>query len=1837
MPVTRSRTGKMQEEKTEEHQTDAEQLSDREKERQKQIAIAREEVIRYRLQLAEVKLARLEAFGEEDEEPSEPASQDGHNRVVEWLEQQSEPPPPPPEAPPNPPKRPTPARIEEPLRGTIETHQRLAPTDTIQVGDLATAVTEIVRATTASLAAVAPHPQASTSGPLAAQYRGELTPFYGAHTDWLAFKAAYEESAGYLTPSQNIERLRRALRGEARSAMKSLLIANTPAEEIMHELELTFGRPNNIAEVEITKLRSLPPPKDTPGEFCRFATAVKNSIVSLKTLKKINFLYNPEVAKLLIEKLPPNIRHRWYVYCQQQAHEDVPDLVQYYNFVKIEAEIYSVSAEPMKIASMDDKPKPSESRRVQIRPQRTHTASKTDSPPRHKPTCPVCKSNSHTAAQQCEKFKKENSYGRWEIAKAQRLCFRCLQYRTQTHNCKTKTCGIDDCPRMHHKLLHYRAASETQKTETATVSTGVSLTRSPRSYLKILPVKIVGPRASIDTFALLDDGSTVTLIDEEIATRVGAEGPTEPLKIEALAGATVRTNSSRRVTLTLCGSEEEYEISARTMKGLKLAKQQIEERDIRRCQHLAGIKKILCYHDATPTILIGQDNWELLLAIEVRRGSSSQPVASKTPLGWVLHGASTRSLGHQVHHVYHIREGAEDRIEEELRRYFSIESLGVLPRKTRADPQERALQILQKKTRALPDGGYSTSLLWKTDKVELPNNYDAALNRLYSTEKKIDRNPQLKEEYERQIALLIEKGYAEEAATTPSDARTWYLPHFPVLHPAKPGKVRPVFDAAARARGTSLNDHLLTGPDLLQSLPGVLMRFRQHPIAVAADIEEMFLRIEINEEDRDVLRFLWRQHRREGPPREYRMKAVIFGAACSPCIALYIKNHNAEQHKEQYPRAADAIIHNHYMDDYLQSFQTEEEAMKITHEVDTVHRKAKFHLRKWTSNSPQLQEKYNSTRIEDRTVSIDRADKEEKILGLTWRPATDTLGFNLNMARIPQEIVNGSRTPTKREALRTVMSLFDPLGLASPVTVQAKGILQETWRIGIGWDEKLPEKLAEDWTKWTQHLINLRHINVPRCHPELSSASSRELHTFVDASENAYAASVYWRVQDKDGNIHVTLAIAKARVSPLKIVSIPRLELQAAVLGCRLARTATEEYQIKPDRRYFWSDSRTVLAWLRAGPRTFKPFVAHRVAEIEEETKANEWKWVPTRHNVADDATRGVPTDFDTEHRWFTGPQFLYKPQEEWPGQDEPGGITTDTGEERTHMVYTGDSNTTDSGVLPDITRFTSWLRLLRATARVLQFIDRLREAVENRKNTASQNAVHYRRTARNIEKDPAWNKKTARKIVRTAPRFDNSEERNFIKLTAEYIQRAEQLWIRAAQQESFKNEIETLRGKGTVDNNSRLKPLAVIEEDGYIKLKSRIAAVVDVTDSMKKPIVLDGNHRYTQLYLDWVHRTHHHAGVELVMNEARQHYWILRARPTIRSIVKRCQLCRLRRATTSIPPTGDHPVSRLAHHQRPFTYTGVDFFGPLSVTVGRQHHKRYVALFTCLTTRAVHLELTTSLSTDSAISALRRMMARRGKPTEIWSDNGTNFHGADAELRRAAIEASREDAANHRIRWRFISPSAPFMGGAWERLVRSVKTALAATLHERHPSEETLVTLLCEAEYTVNSRPLTHVSTEPDDEEALTPNHFLLGGSGKVQTPGSFEDTDIDSRSHWKRAQRLADHFWSRWLREYLPELQHRREPRGTGQPLRIGDLVLIVDSNLPRNTWPRGRVIAVFPGPDGVIRVADIQTKNGVLRRPTKRLVVLPTGVADSEERAPEPDKAPAAPSTTAAAAGE
>ncbi|XP_043471745.1 uncharacterized protein LOC122504628 [Leptopilina heterotoma] len=307
----------------------------------------------------------------------------------------------------------------------------------------------------------------------------------------------------------------------------------------------------------------------------------------------------------------------------------------------------------------------------------------------------------------------------------------------------------------------------------------------------------------------------------------------------------------------------------------------------------------------------------------------------------------------------------------------------------------------------------------------------------------------------------------------------------------------------------------------------------------------------------------------------------------------------------------------------------------------------------------------------------------------------------------------------------------------------------------------------------------------------------------------------------------------------------------------------------------------------------------------------------------------------------------------------------------------------------------------------------------------------------------------------------------------------------------------------------------------------------------------------------------------------------------------------------------GELPNERVKHHHRPFTFCGMDYFGPIAVTVGRRQQKRWGVLVTCLTTRAVHLEIASSLSADSTIMALRRMMARRGNPTEVFSDNGTNMVGANTELKRAISEIDRaeleQELTNRGIKWRFIPPGTPHMGGSWERLVRSVKVALNAVLTSRAPKEEVLATLIAEAEHVVNSRPLTHLSMDHQDKESLTPNHFLLGSSSGVTVPEKFTDHDLCSRKTWRKAQRLADMFWARWIKEYLPNLVARKCWSQEVRKLAVGDVVMIADSGFPRNTWPKGLVIKVNPAKDGRIRSAEVSTKGRILKRSAANLIVI------------------------------
>lgn len=305
-------------------------------------------------------------------------------------------------------------------------------------------------------------------------------------------------------------------------------------------------------------------------------------------------------------------------------------------------------------------------------------------------------------------------------------------------------------------------------------------------------------------------------------------------------------------------------------------------------------------------------------------------------------------------------------------------------------------------------------------------------------------------------------------------------------------------------------------------------------------------------------------------------------------------------------------------------------------------------------------------------------------------------------------------------------------------------------------------------------------------------------------------------------------------------------------------------------------------------------------------------------------------------------------------------------------------------------------------------------------------------------------------------------------------------------------------------------------------------------------------------------------------------------------------------------------PKVRLTPYQPPFTSTGVDYFGPLHAKRGRGTVKRYGCIFVCMTSRAVHLELAQSLETDAFIMVLRRFLNTRGNVKQLRSDNGTNFIGAERELREAIDQWNHrqiEDELRDRdCEWVFHPPGASHMSGVWERLIRGVKRSMKAILGERLVDEEVLRTVLSEAQGIANSRPLCPNSDDVRDMDAITPNHLLLQKpTAMTLSPGHFDDADLICRKRWKQSQILADHYWRRWLREYLPTLQERQKWNNPRRNLAVDDLVVVVDENAPRGQWLLGRIVRVFPGKDGFVRSAEVKTKHSTLHRPIRKLCLL------------------------------
>lgn len=386
----------------------------------------------------------------------------------------------------------------------------------------------------------------------------------------------------------------------------------------------------------------------------------------------------------------------------------------------------------------------------------------------------------------------------------------------------------------------------------------------------------------------------------------------------------------------------------------------------------------------------------------------------------------------------------------------------------------------------------------------------------------------------------------------------------------------------------------------------------------------MYHQMAILAADKQALRFVFRPDPSEAP-RVYVMDVATFGATCSPCSAQYIKNLNAEEFAETYPDAAAAIVHKHYVDDYYDSVDTVEEAIRRAKEVKFIHSQGGFHIRNWVSNSKAFLEEFDE-RSESEAVHFNRDEalEHERVLGVVWKPVDDVFCFATVSKREFMKVLDGEECPTKRIVLSFVMAQFDPVGFLTPITVRGKMLIQDLWRTGCEWDERIDEASHEKWLRWIKMMRNIGALKIPRSY--FGDAKSNEiedlqLHVFTDASETAYGCVAYFRAIVR-GEVRCALVMSRSKVAPLKQISIPRLELLAAVLGARLSKAVQESHNFVVSRVVFWTDANVVLSWIRSDQRRYKQFVGFRIGEILSLMRLTDWRWVPTKSNVADQLTK---------------------------------------------------------------------------------------------------------------------------------------------------------------------------------------------------------------------------------------------------------------------------------------------------------------------------------------------------------------------------------------------------------------------------------------------------------------------------------------------------------------------------------------------------------------------------------------------------------------------------------------
>ena len=988
-----------------------------------------------------------------------------------------------------------------------------------------------------------------------------------------------------------------------------------------------------------------------------------------------------------------------------------------------------------------------------------------------------------------------------------------------------------------------------------------------------------------------------------------------------------------------------------------------------------------------------------------------------------------------------------------------------------------------------------------------------------------------------------------------------------------------------------------------------------------ADIEKAFLQLSLAKPDRDVTRFLWYKdastpEKVRGNLQTYRFCRVPFGIISSPfLLQATIAHHLASRDTP----AARMLTDNIYVDNALLNVHSVSEGLDLYTDAKSLFSSASMNLREWTSNSPELMARLPA---EDRATS---STAQTKLLGLLWNVSTDHLS-------IPDQNVSLiSLASSKRDVLHCIARIYDPLGLMMPVTYHGKVFLRKLWQTGIQWDDPLPSPLQDAWRSVAECLQPLSTVEVPRFVGCTPADTDHQLHVFCDASQDSYGCAVYLRTQHAQSQqVSCHLLYSKMRLTPSgsrrknlttsttpSDVSLPRLELLGVVFGSRASQFGSQELKLSISSRTIWTDSKCVLLWLKSTSRK-AIFVENRITELRNDSAAT-FRYVRSADNPADLVTRGLTVpDLSDATLWWHGPSWLSDDLSLWPSTltTTPADIALAEREVKPEPLYltaaaVESERPSPSFLTIDPDRFSSFTFLLRVTAVCLKFI---RSLLTQRRHSSTD---------------------FVNKLQATLP------------VTSQDLSQVSLMWTRHTQRAFYPAVVSALENKTShpLVSQFRLK----FDSLGLIRCYGRFSHA-GLSDDTANPKLLPRRTAFTRLLIRHVHSRLIHAGVAHTLAQVRQEFWIPQGRAEIRSVLRLCHICRRHEGNPfRMPATPAWPRERVTRSLS-FEYTGVDYLGPVYIKYpaasSSSHSKLWISLFTCLSTRAIHLEWVHGLSGSQFLNCLRRFVTRRGSPRLLISDNAPQFRLVQTVLEKD-LNASLTNPdvhhylADHGVQWRFTTELAPWQGGFYERLVGLVKRALRKGLGRKLLNFDEFVTFLADVELMLNTRPLTYIGDDISSLQVLTPSSFLSGRSN-IALP--FDDADADDplfmptpasttaaslRAKWTSVQHHLDAVWSTWEREYLlalRELAAKSISSRSSIPRtpRVGEVVVIADPAEPRRrgSWAIGKVTRLIDSrSDKQVRAVALKTATRQeVHWPVNLLCPLELQSAPDEERSCE-----------------